>query len=195
MGKIFKRIIKAMVSFALAVVGWAVGSFPTALPVTADTVLTYEQTNVLDDLIGATINGEKFSLADYNFDETKETQVISFVEYCYSAYENKQDRYGLYVYVYNPQGLAIETSSPLNKIQLALGNERNVGYTKYPLLFLNSSLKENYEGMFYKFKVWFTDEQKQEILQMVMSGNRTYRVSGIELLKRNGIHGCNRVRI
>ncbi|MBQ4268122.1 MAG: hypothetical protein IJB97_00560 [Clostridia bacterium] len=181
MGKIFKRIIKAMVSFALAVVGWAVGSFPTALPVTADTALTYEQTNVLDDLIGATVNGEKFSLADYNFDETKETQVISFVEYCYSAYENKQDRYVLYVYVYNPQGLAIETSSPLNKIQLGLGNERNVGYTKYPLLFLNSSLKENYEGMFYKFKVVLTNEQKREILEALDKDNRVYKVSGIEL--------------
>ena len=188
MKKIFKRIFGAVISFALAIIGTVAGSFPAALPVKADTALTYEQTNVLDDLTNATIDGEKFSLTDYNFDTEKETQVLSFVEYCYSFYEEKQDKYGLYVYVYNPKGLAFETSSPLNMIQFACGLSASASYTKYPLIFLNYSLQENYEGLFYKFKVWLTDEQKQTILKTVNSSNRVYRVSGIELLVKGDLN-------
>ena len=117
MKKIFKRIFSAVISFALAVLGLVAGIFPATFPVQAETALTYEQTNVLDDLTNATIDGKPFSLTDYNFDKNKETQVLSFVEYCYSFYENKQDKYGLYVYVYNPKGLQFETGSPLNMIQ------------------------------------------------------------------------------
>jgi hypothetical protein len=104
MRKIFKRILGAVISFALAVIGTVAGVFPATLSVQADTAaLTYEQTNVMDDLKGSTINGKEFSLNDYGFSALKETQVISFVEYCYSFYENLQDNYGLYVYVYNPK--------------------------------------------------------------------------------------------
>ena len=154
MKKIFKRIFSAVISFALAILGMVAGIFPATLPVQADSGLTYEQTNVLDDLTNATIDGKPFSLTDYNFDTKKETKVLSFVEYCYSFYENKQDKYGLYVYVYNPKGLKFETGSSLNTIQFTCGSSSNIGYTKYPLIFLNCSVKENYEGLFYKFKVW-----------------------------------------
>ena len=188
MKKIFKRIFCAVISFALVIIGTVAGIFPATIPLSAETALSYEQTNVLDDLTNATINGEKFSLQKYNFDTRKDTQVISFVEYCYSFYEHKQDKYGLYVYVYNPKGLIFETGSPLNQIQFTCGNSTNVSYTKYPLIFLNSSTKTDYEGLFYKFKVWLTDEQKDWILQMVNSSNRVYRVSGIELLVKGDLN-------
>lgn len=184
MKKIFKRIFGAVISFALAIIGTVAGSFPAALPVKAEAALSYEHTSVLDDLTNATINGKKFSLADYPFDKKKETQVLSFVEYSYSFYTEQQDKYGLYVYVYNPKGLVFETSSPLNMIQLTCGASENASYMKYPLLFLNHSTQENCEGLFYKFKVWLTDEQKQTILNQVQGNNRIYRVSGIELLTK-----------
>ena len=58
MRKIFKRILGAVISFALAVIGTVAGVFPATLSVQADTVtLTYEQTNVMDDLKLSTING------------------------------------------------------------------------------------------------------------------------------------------
>lgn len=191
MKKIFKRILSAVISFALAMIGTVAGSFPAALPVKAESVLTYEQTNVLDDLTNATIDGEKFSLENYPFDTRKQTKVLSFVEYCYSFYEDKQDKFGLYVYVYNPKGLAFETSSPLNRIQLTCGTSASESYKKYPLLFLNYSLKENYEGLFYKFKVWLTDSQKQDILQEVDKDNRVYRISGIELLTKGNLNATD----
>ena len=188
MKKIFKRIYSAVISFALAFLGLVAGIFPATLPVSAETALTYEQINVLDDLTNATIDGKDFSLTDYNFDEKKETKVISFVEYCYSFYENKQDKYGLYVYVYNPTGLQFDTESPLNMIEFTCGNASNISYTKYPLIFLNCSLKENYEGLFYKFKVSLSEEEKQSILQTVNSSDRVYRVSGIELLTQGNVN-------
>ena len=137
MGKVFKRICSAVISFALAVIGMVAGIFPAAMPVKADTAISYEQTNVLDDLTNATLNGKKFSLTDYKFDAKKETQVLAFVEYGYSFYEDKQDTYGLYVYVYNPKGLQFDTESPLNMIEFTCGNASNISYTKYPLIFLN----------------------------------------------------------
>ena len=188
MKKIFKRIYSAVISFALAFFGLVAGIFPATFPVSAETALTYEQINVLDDLTNATIDGKQFSLTDYNFDEKKETKVISFVEYCYSFYENKQDKYGLYVYVYNPKGLQFDTESPLNMIEFTCGNASNISYTKYPLIFLNCSLKENYEGLFYKFKVSLSAEEKQKILQTVNSSDRVYRVSGIELLTQGNVN-------
>ena len=102
MTRIFKKIFYGIISFALAL--WVViaGFFPAVLPISAnaDTVVAYEQTNVMDDLKQSTIEGKPFSLTDYSFNAFKETKVLSFVEYCYSFYENRQDSYGLYIYVY-----------------------------------------------------------------------------------------------
>ena len=84
MARICKRIGFAILSFALSL--WVVmaGLFPAVLPISAnaDTVVSYEQTNVMDDLKQSTIDGKPFSLTDYSFNAFKETKVLSFVEYC-----------------------------------------------------------------------------------------------------------------
>ena len=159
MRKIFKHIFTAVISFALTLLTVVAGIFPATISVQAEETITYEQTNVMDDLKGSTINGKEFSLTDYNFDAYKETQMISFVEYCYSFYQNLQDNYGLYVYVYNPKGLKFSVNSPLNQIQMAYGLDANQSYVKYSLQFLNCSTETNYEGLFYKFKVVLTGAQ------------------------------------
>ena len=129
MTRIGKKIFLCILSLALTLMVWVVGIFPTALPIPAKatTVLSYEQTNVMDDLRNATIDGKPFSVTDYPFDEKKDTRVLSLVEYCYSFYEEKQGNYNLYVYVYNPKGLMFDVGSPLNGIQLscALGATAN----------------------------------------------------------------------
>ena len=43
---------------------------------------SFDQTNVLDDLLSSTVNGKPFDVRDYPFDETGEVQVISLIEYC-----------------------------------------------------------------------------------------------------------------
>ncbi len=141
------------------------------------TVEDYEQRNVLDDLEGSTIGGNAFNLQDYAFQTHGRPQVLSLIEYGYSTYENNTDDYGLYVYLYNPQGEPFDAQ--YNKLQFKAGRATN--YTKYDLTVLNYSTKANYEGMFYKFKVALTEEQKADILSNVEKSGRAYTVSGIEL--------------
>ena len=93
MRKICKRIYVAAVSIFSAIIMMVAGVIPATIPTVAkaDTVSAYENTNVLEDLKGSTINGKEFSLLEYGFNAFKETQVISLVEYCYSFYPTKQD--------------------------------------------------------------------------------------------------------
>lgn len=183
---IYRKKLCGIFSFVLAL--WVViaGIFSAILPilVKAATILSYEQTSVTDDLKNATINGKPFDWTEYSFDENKETQVLTLAEYCYSFYENMQDGYGLYIYVYNPQGLSFDVNSPLNTVQLAYGVSSSTGYIKYPLRFLNYSTETNYERLFYKFKILFSQNEKTEMLSALNSNARIYRVSGIELLEK-----------
>lgn len=185
---VFKRMKYGLISFALVILTAVAGIFPTTVFVKAEEVAAYEKTNVMDDLTNATVNGEPFDLEKYNFDTKKNTQVLSFIEYCYSFYKEKQGDFGLYVYVYNPKGLKFDTESVLNQVQFAITNETDSTYTKYPLKFLNMSKKADYEGLFYKFKVFLSDEQKKDILGKVNSSNRVYKVSGIELLTKGDVN-------
>ena len=104
MRKIFKRLSYVIISFALVFMILVAGITPATIFVKAESsVEAFEKINVMDDLADATIGGEPFDLEKYNFDEKKETQILSLVEYCYSFYENKQSEYNLYLYVYNPK--------------------------------------------------------------------------------------------
>lgn len=143
----------------------------------------YESVNVLDDLKNSTVDGKKFNLSDYNFDENKKLQIFSFVEFCYSFYANKQDVYGLYVYVYNPQGLKFEQNSTLHRITLRNGDYTDLNFFSCRMEFLNCS-QGDYYGLFYKFKVVLSDAEKNELLQgtkKVNSTARRYEIGEIQL--------------
>ncbi len=187
MQKILKQnIIRFTALFVLFVlcVAMVLGSQMTAPVAYADTItgnLEFEKTNVMDDLENTTIDGVSFDVKDYSFDEKRDTDMLLFAEYCYSFYTNKQGNYSLYVYVYNPQGLVFDTHSNRNAIELSVGDTSD--YVKYPLQYLNKSELTNYEGLFYKFKVYLTGEQKTAILEKLNSSERFYHISGIELLE------------
>lgn len=160
--------------------------------VRADTTANkFDKTNVLDDLKDMTFDGKKFNLEEYNFDTKKDTQILSFVEYCYSFYEEKQSDFSFYVYIYNPKGLKFKTDSSLNTIQFATTNNSDSAYTKYTLTYLNKSEKADYEGLFYKFKVNLTEEQKTAILNGVNSSSRVYKVSGFELVTQGALNATD----
>lgn len=147
--------------------------------------LNIDNTNVLDDLSGSMIGGKDFNLADYPYDENSKTQVVSFGEYCYSYYSKNQGNYGLYVYVYNPQGIAYDEHTERNKIQFSADGGKS--YNKYVLQFLNYSHGADCEGLFYKFKVVFTNEQRKAVLNALDSEKRVYKISGIELSSGNNV--------
>ena len=139
-----------------------------------------ESSNVLDDLDGATIENKEFSLSDYPVNLFGDVELITFLEYGYDGAENAD--YGLYTYVYNPAKVAFDTSSPLNMVQLQVGESTN--YSKYSLSFVNSA--EN--GVLQKYKVTLTDEEKTSILTAFSDEERVYRVSGVELLTNGNVN-------
>ena len=146
-----------------------------------DDTVQFEQTNVMDDLENSSVDGKPFDVRDYAFNNQKEAQVLMLAEYCYSFYANLQDNFGLYLYVWNPQGLRFDTNSSLNAVQLSYGAEAD--YVKYSLEYLNRSERTNYEGLFYKFKVKLSLSQKEQMLETLNSAERTYHISGVELLE------------
>ena len=72
MARIGKKILYTIFSFVLSFLVVMAGIFPAILPASAEETSksVYEQTNVLDDLKKATVNGEPFNLTKYNFDES-----------------------------------------------------------------------------------------------------------------------------
>lgn len=180
----FQRFLSLFFLFVLCA-AMVLGGQVSASVAYADTVVgnvKMDSSNVMDDLQNSTIDGVKFDISNYAFDENKQTQVFMFAEYCYSFYSNRQGNYGLYVYVYNPQGLKFKTNSILNTISLRAGGNDGIGHTKYTLLYLNQCEIQNYEGLFLKFKVMLSGEQKERIFGNLASDKRVYDVSEIELV-------------
>lgn len=184
----FQRILSLFVLCVLCV-AMVLGGQMTAPVAYADTVIgdvQMDSSNVMDDLQNSTIDGVKFDISNYAFDENQTAQVFMFAEYCYSFYTNLRGNYGLYVYVYNPQRLKFKTNSTLNTISIRAGDDDSIGHTKYMLLYLNQCEIPNYEGMFLKFKVMLSGEQKEQIFTHLASGKRVYDVSEFELVVDGG---------
>ena len=178
----FQRLISLFV-FIMLCVAMVLGSHSIAPVAYADTLIgdvQMDSSNVMDDLQSSTVDGEAFDFRDYAFDEQGETNVFALAEYCYSFYSNLQGNYGLYVYVHNPRGLTFNLQSVRNTIQFRAGEQEHS--TKYSLLYLNQCEIPNYEGLFLKFKVYMTGEQKAAVLENLNSTERIYEVTEIELV-------------
>lgn len=147
--------------------------------------INFDNTDVLEDLTSSTVNGQPFDIKDYPFDESKDAQIISFVEYCYSYRANMRDNYGLYLYVYNPKGLNISTSDKDNKVQMAVSYNsegRPDNFEKFSLQFCSKVESGNYKNLFYKFKVIDHKVDGKYFIDRVNSIERRYDISGIELV-------------
>lgn len=178
----FNKILWIFAALFLSVFCIFQGLFTQTVKAEETSVLAFDKTNVMTDLQGMTIDGKPFDITDYAFDETRDVQVISFIEYCYTYHEDKQDNFGLYVYVWNPKGLTFVNDTVRNQIQFTYGEYYDVP-VEYPISILNKSETSGYEGMFYKLKIVLSEEEKTYILSSLNSVSRTYHVSGIELLQ------------
>ena len=76
------RFLLCIIALVMVVCTFFMAVQPT-VAFAAEREISYDTTNVLDDLTSSTANGEPFDITDYPFDESKDAQVISFVEYCY----------------------------------------------------------------------------------------------------------------
>ena len=150
--RVGKKILLGVIAMLLVLIT----VFATPMSIVAASIteesssVSYEKTNVLDDLRQCTINGKPFNIADFPYDESKDIQVISFVEYCYSYKANQRDNYGLYVYVYNPKGLDLSKSQNFNKIQMAVsfdGEGKPNDYYKFSLEFCSRIENGDYKNL------------------------------------------------
>lgn len=155
--------------------------------VSADTSeLKFDQTNVMDDLRSS----KTFNVLNYPFyqSEKPEMFIINVVEYCYSFDVLRQGNYGLYLYLYNPNGRDINTDMGVNKVQMAVGYNADGSpndYEKFDLMFCSKSEEKFYEGLFYKFKVIdHISADGKTVLQRVKSSARRYDISGFEILEK-----------
>lgn len=193
--KIFKRFAAFMLFFAL-LFGMCAGGVSARVYADTGGELNYDNTNVLDDLKSATVNGDPFDLSAYPRNPFGTPQVITFVEYCYSQYENGNGNYALYIYVYNPVLTEFSFLSQRNKIEMSsdfyvAGEEGQIGsvkdYAKFPLKFCNASTGE-YANRFLKFRI--VDDAgillQAEREREQVTGSRYYHISGIELFTLGG---------
>lgn len=156
-----------------------------------DPGLNYDKTDVMDDLTSSTdANGRPFNIADYPIREGTDArpEIMNFVEYCYSYRESQRGNYGLYIYIYNPQLIELDTASRNNRIQIAVKQAEDgtpADYEKFELQFLSVSTGD-YARRFYKFKVIdrVSECDGLTIAQRVSADCRRYDVSGIELVKK-----------
>lgn len=151
---------------------------PVAYAAGGDAV-NFDSTDVMDDLNGSALNGVPFNVADYPYDKNGELQVLGFVEYCYSEYENLRGNYGLYIYIYNPALLDIATGTGSNRIEMATEfNEDGTpaAYNKFALTFcgVSNGVEAN---RFWKFKI----ADSSYFLDKVSVNARSYYVSGVEI--------------
>lgn len=148
---------------------------------------SFDNVNVLDDLQSSTLNGAPFDIRDYPYSSLKELKLITAVEYCYSSNVNMRGNYALYIYVYNPRALKINAESKQNKISMAVsftvdadGNRVADRYEKFNLQYCNKST-DDYDGLFYKFKVVDKVIEGKTMAERVNLNERVYDISGIEL--------------
>lgn len=141
--------------------------------------VNFDSTDVMDDLEGSALNGVPFDVADYPYDKEGELQVLGFVEYCYSEYENLRGNYGLYLYIYNPALLDIATGTGSNRIEMATEFSEDgtpTVYNKFALQFcgVSDGVEAN---RFWKFKI----ADSAYFLDKVSVNARSYYVSGVEV--------------
>lgn len=184
----FKRIAAFFVLIVLCVAMIAGGQSAAPLAYAAETMseLEFDYTDVLDDLEGSTDGaGNVFDIKDYPKDENGELRLHMFTEYGYSYAVNARGNYALYVYIYNPAARAIDISSGLNTVQIAVSYDENGDpseYEKFTLKFCNRSTGD-YNHLFYKFRVIdHASADGKTIAERVDSAKRKYVISGVEFL-------------
>lgn len=150
----------------------------------------FDSTSIYDDLKDASILGKTFDINDYPANENGTPELLAFVEFAFSLKHEYQPYYGLYLYVYYPQGNLL-VSSELNKVEMANKYEGDeaVNWSKYTLQFLD----KDYNGVLYKFKVLDSKAEPEHTIaetfgRVAMSSTkRRYDISGIELHQNGNV--------
>ena len=136
----------------------------------------YDATDVTKDLEGA----DGFDFANYPADASKDTQIYTFLEYGYDGTDNS--KFGLYLYIYNPQQKDFSRSSASNKANVAVAfdeKDNASSYQRVGLIFCSATS----DKLFYKFRI--DDGGKllalAEKYALTHGGARRYDIATVEL--------------
>ena len=186
MEKTMARSIVAVILLAAVLFGAVFA--PNGVAAASSDIIEFDYTDILDDLEGSTDGeGNTFDIANYPKDENGSVRLYTFIEYGYSYAANRRGNYGLYVYLYNPTESAIDTSSPLNRIQMAVewgADGAATDYDKFELRFCAKTTGD-YANRFYKFKI--VDHEGADgktIAKRVQASERRYDISGVEVVDK-----------
>ncbi len=180
------RVTALIILFVLCfAVFWGGQMSAPAVYAESNRELKFDDTDVLDDLSGITVDGELFDVSKFPASPFGELRVLTLGEYCYSQYENGFGNYSLYLYVYNPSLSDFVLTGSLNMVEIATtfnGNRNVAEYSKLPLVFCGVSTGE-YENRFIKFRI---DDSDGLLLSAMRThefsyGSRPYFISGVEL--------------
>lgn len=184
----FTYAFAAIIAVFIFIITSLLGGGAAVVHAATSTTTAFEQSDIMDDLKSGNID-----LLQYPYDSTgviKHPEIMTVVEYCYSARSTHRNNYGLYIYFYNPQGLNISTNSKANKITLGVkyskdkdGYNKVDDYEKFDLQFCSKSTGD-YRDLFYKFKV--IDHKSvvdgKTIAERVNTNARRYDISEVELM-------------
>lgn len=166
----------------------AVLLFAVVLPfsvIFADEISTtgLDGTSIYEDLKDAKILGETFDFDKYKPNEHGSPELLAFVEFGFSLIHEYQKCYGLYLYIYFPQGNLIDSEQ--NQVNFAM-RYNGSDVVEYGDLQLKLISKDAYDVL-YKFKV--VDSKKHKVVQLYErvaknSEERIYEINGIELFQK-----------
>ena len=188
-----KRVLKSILCFALVFVMGG-GSILSAFSLTAnaeETSFNIDTSSPLDDLKGAIVDGESFTLADYVPGKKTEKEVITLYEYGYSA--DTPEHFNLYFYVYSPVkdqcwgGTAEYADKTEFSVEMKIGNIDFFEYFKLELV--NSAVDPYLNGVFYKFKLALGKNERVEVWSALSCEERVYQTRSISASNYNNGYG------
>lgn len=155
-----------------------------------DKDLKFDNTSILEDLYGSKDEqGNEFDLSNYPADKNGELQFYTFLEYGYSFYENAQDNFALYIYLYNPQQLNFSTYLDSNVVRMGTAFKKNTedelvafDYEDFNIVCVSRTTGD-YANLFYKFKILDPSKELLSAAQKYESENgcRRYDIAGVYL--------------
>lgn len=176
--------MSAIVAIALALVVALPIFSATLLPASAieykETANEYDSTNVAEDLGDSVLSQLKTGGGD-------DLKIYSFMEYCYSnSVDILNTKYGLYIYMYNPDRKEFSRQLGANTINMAVSYNAGGAPDEYTNLMLKycGHTTGKYDKLVYKFRVMGLNAVVENALvQESVDGERRYDVAGIQLLE------------
>lgn len=134
----------------------------------------FDRIPVETDLAGTTIGGIGWDPTRYGYDPYGDLQIITLLEHGYP------DAPALYLYLYNPQDLKIDTRDRRYAVTLALGDDEATDFEKCTLKVLSTNGTEQHSRLWAKCRIDIDTERIATAFDGMAA--RTYRLGEIELV-------------